>query len=150
MADAWGGIPIVTGRAVCLGLEAAAALLLGGPDRTGLAAEIAEHLSPGDILVAWSLGGGCDDDRLPRALLAAGLSAIVAGQLDSELEQRAAAVGLRAATIHEALSIRPGALLRVDFEASRVVNMTASDRYPIRNLDDTRLGLYRRLLGESS
>ncbi len=150
MADAWGGIPIVTGRAICLGLDGPAALLLGGADLPELAATIAAHVAPGDILVAWSLGSGCDDDRLAQALLAAGLSAVVAGQLEPEFAQRAAAIGLRAAEIHEALSIRPGALLRVDFEAARVVNLTASDRYPIRNLDDARLSLYRRLLGESA
>ena len=148
MADAWGGIPIVTGQARCLGLDAPAALLLVGQNGEALLPDLVERLVPGDVLVAVLFGEGCRDDRLPNALLKAGVVAVVASRLDPEFRSRACALGLRAVEIHEVLSIRSGADLRIDLEGMRVVNLTGSDRYPLRNLEESDLRRYRQGLGE--
>ncbi len=152
--------PILRGRAWALGLGVSAELLVprerwgvADPGRYLLAAidpTFPSRLGMEDVLVGGDgFGLGAEDDTPVRAILGCGLSAVIASGFDPAFERTALAHGLPALVVNEALAIHTGARLRVDLEAERVVNLSSGDRFPIRNLDDAALELYRAALGKS-
>lgn len=139
-------IPIVSGRAWALGLDAPAALI--GSESSRVLAEVDESLAAriraGDMLVAGRFGDGTTDSAPVRALLELGIGAVLADAIDENFAAFAATFGLRVVVLSEALGIRTGDQLRVDFEGARVVNHSTGNRYPIRNLDGDLLQKYHR------
>lgn len=151
----WGErCPILAGRAWALGLDVTAELILPAAHRgaaeparylmTGVDPSFPGRVQPGDILVGGgAFGAGTDDDSGVRAMLGAGVAALVAYSFDPGLARAALALGLPAVEVNEALAIHTGAHLRVDLEAARVVNLSSGDRYPIRNVSDEMLARFR-------
>jgi 3-isopropylmalate/(R)-2-methylmalate dehydratase small subunit len=146
--------PIVTGKAWAFGIDVPADQILPpgeeaarDPARyvmTPIDPDFPARLAPGDIVVGGTFAAGTRDDLPVRALRAAGVAAVVASRLDPTFARLAVHAGLPAVEIHEALAIHSGAVLRVDLEGTRVVNLSSGDRYPIRNLDDATLARYRQ------
>jgi 3-isopropylmalate/(R)-2-methylmalate dehydratase small subunit len=154
-SEAWPErIAILTGTAWAFGLHVSADLVLPPAHRsaaeparhllTGIDPEFPSRVRPGDFVVAGNdFAAGTADDAGVRALVGAGIGAVIAYSLDPEFAARALAHALPAVCIHEALAIHTGARLRVDLEEARVVNLSSGDRYPIRNLDDAVLDRLR-------
>lgn len=149
-----GRIPILTGRAWAFGLDVTAALIVpaqhGGapePERfllTAVDPSFPSRVAAGDIVVGGGgFAAGTTDDTPVRALLGAGVVAVIASSFDPRFAAFALALGLPALEVHEALAIHTGARLRVDLEAARVVNLSSGDRYPIRNPSDALLDRFR-------
>ncbi|MFP6664148.1 MAG: hypothetical protein VCC00_08120 [Deltaproteobacteria bacterium] len=139
-------IPIISGRAWALGLDVPAELI--GTEAALVLADVdpglAGRIRAGDMLVAGRFGDGIADDRPIRALLGLGIGAVLTDAIDERFAAFAAELGLRVVVLSEALGIRTGDELRVDFEGTRVVNHSTGNRYPIRNLDNDLLKQYRR------
>ena len=76
--------------------------------------------------------------------------AVVASSFDPIFSQHARAAALPLVEIYEALALHTGESLRVDLEGARIVNMSSGNRYPIRNLDEEVLEVYRRRLETTS
>lgn len=148
--------PILTGRVWGFGLEVPADCIVppgaSGAGRPGallmtpVDPDFPDRIEPGDLLVGGSFGAGTIDDGPVDAIRDAGIAAVVASTLDRAFAERAVRAGLPVVEVHEALGIHTGEILRVDLEGARVVNMSSGDRYPIRNLDDAMLEIYRRSL----
>ncbi len=148
-------IPILNGHAWTLGLDVPADAILprttvaaGGP-APGLFSSVdpglAARLRQGDFLVGGDrFGRGAIDDGPIRAILAAGIAAVIAHSFDPDFESWALDAGLPPLQLNEALVIHTGARLRVDLEGARVVNMSPGDRFPIRTLGEERLARLRR------
>jgi len=150
----WSRCPILTGRAWALGLDVTAALILPPARRTVARPELflmtpidpdfPSRVAAGDILVGGGdFAAGTDDDSGVRAMLGAGVAALVAYSFDPLFARFALERGLPAVEVNESLAIHTGARLRVDLEGSRVVNLSSGDRYPIRNVDDAYLAHFR-------
>jgi 3-isopropylmalate dehydratase small subunit len=146
--------PILTGRAWAFGLDVTADVILApahradpAPERFVMAAvdpSLPARLERGDIFVGGgAFAAGTDDDSGVRALLGAGIAAVVAYSFDPDFARHAFARGLPAVEVYESLAIHTGARLRVDIEGSRVVNLSSGDRYVIRNVDDAYLERFR-------
>lgn len=146
--------PILTGRAWAFGLDVTADLILepahrgsAEPERFLMAAvdpSLPGRLRRGDLFVGGGgFGAGTADDSGVRALLRAGIAAVVAYSFDPEFARHALERGLPAVEVYEALAIHTGALLRVDLEGARVVNLSSGDRYPIRNVDEAFVARFR-------
>lgn len=158
MSDAdWGErCPILTGRVWAFGLDAPADCIVpsgveppsdpGTVLMTPVDPDFPTRIEPGDILVAGSFGSGTTDDFAVRAVIGAGISAVVASSVDATFARLAVASGLPVVEIYEAMGIHTGEILRVDLEGARVVNMSSGNRYPIRNLDEETLETYRKHL----
>lgn len=152
--------PILTGRVWAFGLDAPADCIvptntdtgadLGGLLMTPVDPDFPNRIEPGDILVAGTFGGGTASDVAVRAVIDAGISAIVASSIDATFAQYAIDAGLPVVEVYEAMGIHTGETLRVDLEGARVVNMSSGNRYPIRNLDETMLQAYRKHLEEAA
>jgi len=140
-------VPILTGRAWAFGPGVTARLIL--PDERKADADLRSHLmtpvdpsfpsrvAAGDFVVGGGdFAAGTSDDGPARALLAAGIAAVVASSFDPAFARSALALGLPAVEVNEALAIHTGARLRLDLEGARVVNLSSGDRYPIRNASD--------------
>jgi 3-isopropylmalate/(R)-2-methylmalate dehydratase small subunit len=153
----------LTGRAWAFGLGVTAELIVprafwgaggcgvGARLMTAVVPDFPSRLARGDILVGGDrFAAGSVDDTPVRALLEAGVGAVVAQEFDPCFAGFAVELGLPAAAVNEALAIRTGAQLRIDLEGYRVVNLSSGDRYPIRNLDDALLERYRRALAKVS
>lgn len=138
-------IPILSGRAWMLGLDAPASLLGQAAENvlTAVDPEFPQKARAGDILVAARFADGSRGDATVRALMDLGIGAVLADAFDPAFEESARRLGLRAAVVNEVLAIRTGDELRVDFEGSRISNRSTGDRYPIRNLDDQALADFR-------
>ncbi|MEW6268944.1 MAG: hypothetical protein AB1689_06555 [Thermodesulfobacteriota bacterium] len=147
--------PILTGNAWAVGLDVTADLIL--PSRRDGAADLRRLLmtpidpsfptrvAPGDILVGGGgFAAGTRDDAGVRAMLGAGIAAVVAYSYDPAFARFALELGLPAVEVNESLAIHTGARLRVDLEGSRVVNLSSGDRYPIRNVSEAMLERFRR------
>ena len=145
-------IEILSGSAWALGLDVPAELIGHTADEVfaSIDPELAKRFAPADILVAGSFGAGTTDARQVRALLDLGIGAIVANEIDPTFATHARACGFRAARIGEALAIRTGDQLRVDFEGARIANQSTGDRYPIRNADDNTLKELRTSLSRAN
>jgi 3-isopropylmalate/(R)-2-methylmalate dehydratase small subunit len=140
-------IPILTGRAWAVGLDVSAQLVLSPEHRGDIAPErhlmtaidpgFPDAVQPGDFVVAGNdFAAGTTDDSGVRALVRAGVAAVIAYSIDDAFAAHALAHALPAVCINEALVIHTGARLRVDLEGGRVVNLSSGDRFPIRNLTD--------------
>jgi 3-isopropylmalate dehydratase small subunit len=147
--------PIITGRAWAFGLGVTAELIvpperLSGatPERylmTPIDPTFPARLEHGDIIVGGGgFAAGARDARLVRAIMDAGVAALVAFSFDADFARLALAEGLIAVEVNESLAIHTGARLRVDLEGSRVANLSSGDRYPIRNVSDEYLERFRR------
>ncbi len=148
--------PILSGRAWAFGLDVPAdcivppedsgetdpARLLMTPVDPGFPARV----QPGDVLVGGAFGRATTDDRPIRAIQKAGIGAVVASSFDPAFADFARRAGLPVVEIYEAMGLHTGEDLRVDLEGARVVNLSSGNRYPIRNLDDATLEIYRRHL----
>lgn len=147
--------PILTGSAWAFGLDVTAALIL--PPEASRAPEpqrflmtpidpgFPERVARGDILVAGGgFAAGTRDDASVRAMLGAGIAAVVAYSYDAAFARFALERGLPAVEVNESLAIHTGARLRVDLEGSRVVNLSSGDRYPIRNVSEAMLERFRQ------
>jgi 3-isopropylmalate/(R)-2-methylmalate dehydratase small subunit len=153
--DAWPErIPILTGSAWAFGLDVAADLVLppeqrasDAPERflmTPVDPDFPRRLQPGDFIVAGNdFASGTTDDAGVRAIVRAGIAAVIAYSFDGAFAEHALAHALPAVCVNESLAIHTGARLRVDLEGARVVNMSSGDRYPIRNLSDAVLDRLR-------
>ncbi len=151
--------PILTGRAWAFGLDVPAECIVPpGAARAKAPGELLmtpvdpgfpTRVKRGDILVAAAFGADTTDEGPVRAVLEAGIAAVVASTIDPAFARHALAAGLPVLEIYEALGIHTGEVLRVDLEGARVVNLSSGNRYPIRNLDDAMLEAYRRNLEES-
>jgi len=154
-SDAWREpLPILTGKAWAFGLDVTAALVLA-PEWRG-ATDLGRHLltsvdpdfparvARGDFVVAGNdFAAGTEDDSGVRALVAAGIGAVIAYSFDPRFAEHALAHALPVASVNEALAIHTGARLRVDLEGARVANLSSGDRYPIRNLSEDVLARLR-------
>jgi 3-isopropylmalate/(R)-2-methylmalate dehydratase small subunit len=150
-SDGWAErLPILTGHAWAFGLHVTADLILSpehgsrpDPERflmVPIDATFPTRVRPGDFVIGGGeFAAGTRDDGGVRAFLGARIAALIAFSFDSRFAALALSLGLPAIEIHEALAIHTGARLRVDLEASRVVNLSSGDRYPIRNLTDAML-----------
>jgi len=146
--------PIITGRAWAFGLDVTADLIVpperlsdAAPERylmTPIDPAFPGRLEPGDIIVGGGgFAAGANDPRLVRAIIDAGVAALVAFSFDTTFARLALAEGLIAVEVNESLAIHTGARLRVDLEGTRVVNLSSGDRYPIRNVSDAYLERFR-------
>jgi len=145
--------PILTGDAWAFGLDVTAHLILPpGHDRvaperflmTPVDPSFPTRVARGDILVAGGgFAAGTRDDSGVRAMLNAGVAAVIAYSFDPAFARFALGRGLPAVEVNESLAIHTGARLRVDLEGSRVVNLSSGDRYVIRNVDDAMLERFR-------
>jgi 3-isopropylmalate/(R)-2-methylmalate dehydratase small subunit len=146
--------PILTGHAWALGLDVTADLIVppGHAADADLRAQLMTPIDPsfpqriaaGDIIVGGDeFARGTRDDLPARALLAGGISAVVASSFDAAFARSAFSLGLLAVEVNEALVIHTGARLRVDLEGARVVNLSSGDRYPIRNASDEFVARFR-------
>jgi 3-isopropylmalate/(R)-2-methylmalate dehydratase small subunit len=152
-ADAFARCPIWTGHAWAFGIDVPASMIVPPtaarephPGRllmTPVDPDFPSRLEPGDILVAAHFGGGTTDDAPVRALRDARVGAVLAATLDPTFARLALEAGFPAVEVHEALAIHTGEVLRVDLEGGRVANQSSGDRYPIRNLDESKLVVYR-------
>ena len=154
--------PILSGKVWAFGLDVPAVCIV--PEATGSAAsgevgaqlltpvdpEFPSRIQSGDILAAGSFGRGTRDDRPVRAICEAGIAAVVASSFDPVFAEHARAAALPLVEIYEALALHTGESLRVDLEGARIVNMSSGNRYPIRNLDEEVLEVYRRHLEGAS
>jgi len=150
----WPRCPILTGRAWAFGLDVTADLILPPAQRTAphpeqflmtpIDPDFPSRIEPGDIFVGGGgFAAGTGDDAGVRAMLTAGIAALVAYSFDPLFARFALERGLPAVEVNESLAIHTGARLRVDLEGLRVVNMSSGDRYPIRNVDDAFLARFR-------
>jgi len=156
-SEAWPErLPILTGRAWAFGLDVTADLIVqpehrgvSDPGRfllTAVDPTFPARVARGDFVVGGGdFAAGTDDDSGVRALLDAGIAALIAFSFDACFARHALDRGLPAVEVNESLAIHTGARLRVDLEGSRVVNLSSGDRYPIRNLSDDMLGRLRAL-----
>lgn len=154
--------PILTGRVWAFGLDVPAACIVpenAGRPRSGEAGkqlltpvdpDFPSRIQSGDILAAGSFGRDTRDDLPVRAICEAGIVAVVASSFDPIFSQHARAAALPLVEIYEALALHTGESLRVDLEGARIVNMSSGNRYPIRNLDEEVLEVYRRRLETTS
>ena len=143
-------IPILSGSAWALGLDVPAELI-GNTAQEVLASidpDLTSRFAADDILVAGNFGAGTADGQPVQALLDLGIGAIIANEIDPTFARHALELGLRAARIGEALGIRTGDQLRVDFEGARIANHSTGDRYPVRNADDDTLERLRSSVGK--
>lgn len=72
-----------------------------------------------------------------------GVAAVIAHGVPPAVAARALAGGLPVLVVDEARGMRTGDRLRIDLEGHVVINLSAGDRYVIRNLDDAELELLR-------
>ena len=157
--EGWGErVPIVTGRAWAFGIGVTADLIIPA-DRRGTTDPGRWLMTPvdpsfpgrvrrGDIVVGGAdFAAGTTEDTPVRALLDAGVAAVVAASYDPRFAAFAEALGLLAVEVHEALAIHTGERLRVDLEGARVVNMSSGDRYPVRNTSEALLERFRARQG---
>ena len=144
-------IPILSGDAWALGLDVPIELIGNSASEVlhAVDPELAKRFARNDILVAGTFGTGTSDERPVQALIDLGIGAIVANQFDPNFEAHALNIGLRVARITEALGVRTGDQLRVDFEGSRIANHSTGDRYPIRNADESAVRNLRRSIGQA-
>lgn len=144
-------IPILSGAAWTLGLDVPIELIGNSAAEVLRTVDpgLAERFAPNDILVAGSFGTGISDERPVQALIELGIGAIVANHFDPTFEAHALACGLRVALITEALGVRTGDQLRVDFEGTRIANHSTGDRYPIRNADESAVANLRRSIAQT-
>jgi len=152
-ADAFARCPIWTGHAWAFGIDVPASLIvpsgagaephLGRLLMTPIDPDFPNRLQAGDVLVAGHFGGGTTDEAPIRALRDARVGAVLAATLDPAFARLALEAGFPAVEVHEALAIHTGEVLRIDLEGGRVANQSSGDRYPIRNLDESKLAIYR-------
>jgi hypothetical protein len=142
-------LPTLDGRAVCFGLELAAAHILGESHRHLPPSEARAHLfaavdgtlgrrlGAGDVIVAEELSG--PPDAAPpamAALAAAGVTAVVARRIDDHVIAAARTHDLVTLLVDTPSFLHTDDRVRLDLEAAKIVNLSSGDRVAIRNLDE--------------
>ena len=143
-------LPTLDGRAVCFGLELAAADILAdahaglGPvdARPHLFASVDATLAPrlgaGDVIVAEELSGDARAGTPAMAALAAsGVTAIVARRIAEDVIAAARAHDLVTLLVDTPSFLHTDDRVRLDLDAAKIVNLSSGDRVAIRNLDET-------------
>lgn len=113
-----------------------------------LEASLAARIEPGDLLVAGHrLGGGVGGEAAARALRAAGIGAVVAASFADNFDEALLAAALPPLVVDAPGIFHSGNLLRVNYEAGTIANLSSGDRQPVRNLTDALLERLRDLIG---
>jgi 3-isopropylmalate/(R)-2-methylmalate dehydratase small subunit len=142
-------LPTLEGRAVSFGLELAANDVLAEAHATlaptearmhlfaGIDASLAGRLAPGDVVVAEEVTGNAAAARPAIvALAAAGITAIVAQRIASEVTNAAHGQGVVTIIVDTPSFLHTGDRMRLDLDAAKIVNLSSGDRAVIRNLDE--------------
>jgi len=88
----------------------------------------AKQVKPGDIVVAGrNFGAGSSREQAPAALKHLGVAALVAESFAGLFYRNALNLGLPAVVCAEAMRIRDGDTLRVDFEKGEIANLTTGE-----------------------
>lgn len=142
-ADHLGAVEILPARCHALAAEAAATQLFAD-----LEASLAAQFVPGDLLVAGHrLGHGEGGAAAARALRAAGFRAVVAASFADGFDDALLAASVPSLVVDAPGIFHTGNLLRVNYEAGTIANLSSGDRQPVRNLTDALLERLRDLIG---
>ena len=88
----------------------------------------AHQVKPGDIVVGGrNFGAGSSREQAPAALKHLGVAALVAESFAGLFYRNALNLGLPAVVCAEAMRIRDGDTLRVDFEKGEIANLTTGE-----------------------
>ena len=114
---------ITPGRYMKFGIEEIAKHCLE-PVLPGFSREV----KPGDLVVAGrNFGAGSSREQAPAALKHLGVAALVAESFAGLFYRNALNLGLPAVVCAEAMRIRDGDTLRVDFEKGEIANLTTGE-----------------------
>ena len=90
--------------------------------------EFARSVKPGDVVVGGrNFGAGSSREQAPAALKHLGVAALVAESFAGLFYRNALNLGLPAVVCAEAMRIRDGDTLRVDFEKGEIANLTTGE-----------------------
>ena len=93
-----------------------------------LVPEFARGVQPGDVVVGGrNFGAGSSREQAPAALKHLGVAALVAESFAGLFYRNALNLGLPAVVCAEAMRIRDGDTLRVDFEKGEIANLTTGE-----------------------
>jgi len=93
-----------------------------------LVPEFSTSAKPGDIVVGGrNFGAGSSREQAPAALKHLGVAALVAESFAGLFYRNALNLGLPAVVCAEAMRIRDGDTLRVDFEKGEIANLTTGE-----------------------
>jgi 3-isopropylmalate/(R)-2-methylmalate dehydratase small subunit len=142
-ADHLSATEILPARCHDLEADVAAAYLFADLDPS-----LAARIAPGDLLVAGHrLGHGAGGPAAARALRAAGFGAVVAASFADGFEEALLAAALPALVVDAPGIFHTGNLLRINYEAGAIANLSSGDRQPARNLTDALIERLRGLIG---
>jgi 3-isopropylmalate/(R)-2-methylmalate dehydratase small subunit len=152
-------LPVLTGRALAFADDLAAADILpvrfaaltpaqaAGRLFADLDATLAAALARGDVLVAGqNLGHGVGGEAAARALVAAGVIAVVAESFAAGFAEAVLAAGLPPLEVDAPAIFHTGQRMRLNLEAGTIANLSSGDRQPVRNLTDELLAALRERL----
>ena len=90
--------------------------------------KFAKEVKPGDVVVAGrNFGMGSSREQAPEAMRHLGVAALVAQSFAGLFYRNALNLGLPAVVCAEAMRIRDGDTLRVDFEKGEIANLTTGE-----------------------
>jgi 3-isopropylmalate/(R)-2-methylmalate dehydratase small subunit len=113
-----------------------------------LDASFAARVEIGDLLVAGhQLGHGTGGAATARALHAGGFRAVVAASFAAGFADALLAAGLPSLEVDAPGIFHTGNVLRINYEAGTIANLSSGDRQPVRNLTDALLERLRDLIG---
>ncbi len=149
-------LPAITGRAWTFGDGVSSHQMLADEhlDRDAAAAstfvmagidpDFARKVAAGDFIVAGTdFAAGATHRIIPAALRSVGIAAVIARSFGGPFLRAATDIGLPGLIVEETAAVKTGDRLRVDVEARIVANLSSGDRYVIRNLDETTMGVLR-------
>ncbi|MGH8725989.1 MAG: 3-isopropylmalate dehydratase [Burkholderiales bacterium] len=91
--------------------------------------EFSKEVKPGDVVVAGrNFGAGSSRDQAPAALKHLGVAALLAESFAGLFYRNSLNLGLPALVCPEAKRIRAGDDVKIDFDASQVVNLTTAEK----------------------
>ena len=106
--------------------------------------EFARKVGAGDFIVAGTeFAADTTQPIIPAALRSLGIAAVIARSFGGFFLRAAMNIALPALVVEETAAVKTGDRLRVDIEAHIVANLSSGDRYVIRNVDDSTIGILR-------